>query len=96
MKSIYIKTIIIAFSTLFVLSCTDDFEALNTDPNGLTDAQSEADFLNVGGPFNPIFLNIYRYDPAWHTQLQHNLNADTFCGYMSPPRPFVSGQNTTN
>ncbi len=96
MKSIYIKTIIIAFSTLFVLSCTDDFEALNTDPNGLTDAQSEADFLNVGGPFNPIFLNIYRYDPAWHTQLQHNLNADTFCGYMAPPRPFVGGQNTTN
>ena len=78
------------------MCCTDGFEALNTDPNGLTDEQSEADFINVGGPFKPIFLNIYRYDPAWHTQLQHNLNADTYCGYMSPPRPFVGGVNTTN
>lgn len=96
MKNIIKKTIITAFISLFVLSCTDDFEALNTDPNGLTDAQSEADFINVGGPFNPMFLNLYRYDPAWHTQLQHNLNADTFCGYMAPPRPFVGGNNTTN
>ncbi|WP_103070082.1 RagB/SusD family nutrient uptake outer membrane protein [Aquimarina sediminis] len=96
MKNIFKKTIITAFISLFVLSCTDDFEALNTDPNGLTDAQSEADFTNVGGPFKPMFLNLYRYDPAWHTQLQHNLNADTFCGYMAPPRPFVGGTNTTN
>lgn len=96
MKNIIKKTIITVFVSLFVLSCTDDFEALNTDPNGLTDEQSEADFINVGGPFNPIFLNLYRYDPAWHTQLQHNLNADTFSGYMAPPRPFVGGVNTTN
>ncbi|WP_106792209.1 RagB/SusD family nutrient uptake outer membrane protein [Aquimarina sp. Aq78] len=96
MKNIFKKIIITAFISVFVLSCTDDFEALNTDPNGLTDAQSEADFINVGGPFNPIFLNLYRYDPAWHTQLQHNLNADTFSGYMAPPRPFAGGANTTN
>ncbi len=96
MKNIIKKTVFTAFILFFVLSCTDDFEALNTDPNGLTDEQSEADFINVGGPFNPIFLNLYRYDPAWHTQLQHNLNADTFCGYMAPPRPFVGGVNTTN
>ncbi|WP_062060997.1 RagB/SusD family nutrient uptake outer membrane protein [Aquimarina longa] len=96
MKNIIKKTIITAFASLVVLSCTDDFEALNTDPNGLTDEQSEGDFFNVGGPFKPIFLNLYRYDPAWHTQLQHNLNADTFCGYMAPPRPFVGGVNTTN
>ncbi|WP_262712878.1 SusD/RagB family nutrient-binding outer membrane lipoprotein [Aquimarina intermedia] len=39
---------------------------------------------------------MYRYTPTWHTQLQHNLNADTFCGYMTPPRPFAGGANTTN
>ncbi|WP_034241891.1 RagB/SusD family nutrient uptake outer membrane protein [Aquimarina atlantica] len=96
MKNIMKKTIITAFVALLVFSCTDDFEALNTDPNGLTDEQSQADFTNVGGPFKPIFLNLYRYDPAWHTQLQHNLNADTFCGYMAPPNPFANGANTTN
>ncbi|PKV50300.1 SusD/RagB-like outer membrane lipoprotein [Aquimarina sp. MAR_2010_214] len=96
MKNIIKTTIITAFISLFVLSCTDDFEALNTDPNGLTEEQSQSDFLFIGGPFRPIFLNIYRYAPAWHTQLQHNLNADTFCGYMAPPRPFAGGQNTTN
>ncbi|GAA4276164.1 RagB/SusD family nutrient uptake outer membrane protein [Aquimarina mytili] len=82
--------------SLLFSSCTDDFDSLNTNPNGLTDEQSEADFISIGGPFNPIFLNIYRYDPAWNTQLQHNLNADTFSGYMAPPRPFVGGVNTTN
>ncbi len=96
MKNIMKKTIITAFVALLVFSCTDDFEALNTDPNGVTDQQTEADFFHIGGPFQPMFLNIYRYDPAWHTQLQHNLNADTFCGYMAPPRPFVNGANTTN
>ena len=92
-----IKPLILAFAILICLSsCTNDFEALNTDPNGLTEEQSQGDFLFIGGPFKPIFLNIYRYEPAWHTQLQHNLNADTFCGYMAPPRPFVGGVNTTN
>ena len=87
--------IFIAFSTLLV-SCTSDFEALNINPNEVSEEQSQADFIFVGGPFQTIFLNIYRYDPAWHTQLQHNLNADTYCGYMAPPRPFVGGANTTN
>ncbi len=96
MKKIIRILVLIIFASFVSVSCTEDFEALNTDPNGLTDEQSEADFINVGGPFKPIFLNIYRYDPAWHTQLQHNLNADTYCGYMSPPRPFVGGVNTTN
>ncbi|TPN81183.1 RagB/SusD family nutrient uptake outer membrane protein [Aquimarina algicola] len=97
MKNINITIFKTIWILLFLIaSCTDDFEALNTDPYGLTDEQSEADFISVGGPFNPIFLNIYRYDPAWQTQLQHNLNADTFSGYMAPPRPFVGGINTTN
>ena len=94
-KNIIIGLLFSAFASLMMISCTEKFEELNTDPNGLTDAQSEVDFTNVGGPFKPMFLNIYRYDPAWHTQLQHNLNADTYCGYMAPPRPFVNGENTT-
>ncbi|MBP2833004.1 SusD/RagB family nutrient-binding outer membrane lipoprotein [Aquimarina sp. U1-2] len=84
------------FGMSFLFSCTDDFDALNQDPNGVTDTQSAGDFIDIGGPFDPIFQNIYRYDPAWHTQLQHNLNADTFSGYMAPPLPFVKGVNTTN
>ncbi len=98
MKNIINKLFLVSILAIAVtvVSCTEDFEELNKDPNGLTEEQSEADFLNIGGPFKPIFLNIYRYDPAWHTQLQHNLNADTYCGYMAPPRPFVGGVNTTN
>ncbi len=96
MKIITRTILILTFGMSFLFSCTDDFESLNRDPNGVTDDQSSGDFLDIGGPFSPIFQNIYRYDPAWHTQLQHNLNADTFSGYMAPPLPFVKGVNTTN
>ncbi len=40
--------------------------------------------------------NIYVGDPAWAYQLQQNLIADVYSGYMMSPDPFQSGQNNTN
>ena len=39
--------------------------------------------------------SIYQYSPAWSYQLQQNLNADVYSGYLTNPRPFVAGANNT-
>jgi hypothetical protein len=94
------KNIIRSFYTVPVLaalmvlaSCTDKFEEFNTDPYGIYQAQLEEDFNNVGLPFKQIQLSIYVNDPAWNTQLQQNLMADVYSGYMTPPTPFAGNVN---
>ncbi len=83
----------IVFS-LFVSSC-DNLEEFNVNDRNITDEQLLADFQSIGSNYRPIFENIYRYDPAWKYQLQQNLNADVYSGYMTNPRPFRSGANNT-
>ena len=84
---------------LFILSlsnaCTKGFDGLDSDPAQITDEQLSADFQDVGSLFQPIFESIIITSPAWKYQLQQNLNADVFSGYMTNPRPFVSGHNNT-
>ncbi len=82
---------------LFLLnvSCTKDFDEINTDPAQITDEQLAADFQDVGSLYKPIFESIIITNPAWKYQLQQNLNADVFSGYMTNPRPFIAGANNT-
>tara|TARA_R110001583_G_scaffold86860_1_gene226674 strand:+ start:3274 stop:4866 length:1593 start_codon:yes stop_codon:yes gene_type:complete len=84
-----------AIATMVSTSCTDDFEDLNKNPKNITQEQLEGDFQHVGSLYKPIFENIYQYTPAWSYQLQQNLNADVYSGYMTNPRPFVAGANNT-
>lgn len=77
------------------LSCTEGFEDLNQNPSEITQSQLEVDFQHVGSSYKPIFENIYQYTPPWSYQLQQNLNADVYSGYMTNPRPFVAGANNT-
>ncbi len=83
----------VAFTTF---RCTDKFEDYNTDPYGIRDEQLEADFNTIGLPFKQIQLSIYVNDPAWNTQLQQNLIADIYSGYMMSPTPFSGNTNNTN
>jgi len=76
--------------------CTDKFEDYNTDPYGIRDEQLGADFNTIGLPFKQIQLSIYVNDPAWNTQLQQNLIADVYSGYMMSPTPFAGNTNNTN
>ena len=95
------KTIIHKFLGIFILftvvalttGCTSEFEDINTDPYNVYDSQLEADFQVVGGRFSEVLRNIYIFSPVWTTQVQQNLNADVFSGYMMPPTPFEGNSN---
>lgn len=80
--------------SLIVTSCSD-LEDFNKNDRNISQEQLEVDFQHVGSKYKPIFESIYQYTPAWSYQLQQNLNADVYSGYMTPPRPFVAGANNT-
>ncbi len=95
MKRIIKSVMLLAFACLSIISCGEDLEELNQNPRNITQEQLEIDFQDIGAFYKPIFENIYQYTPPWSFQLQQNLNADVFSGYMTNPRPFVAGANNT-
>ncbi len=94
-NSIYKYVGVLAMSVALT-SCTDKFEELNTNPNGVTDRQVNS-IIDV----NDLILtnlqtgqrNIYIFNPSWQYQVQQNLNADMYCGYMMSPNPYLSNSN---
>ncbi len=80
---------------LVASSCSKGLEDFNQNERGITDEQLLPDFQNIGAFYKPIFENIYKYKEPWEYQLQQNLNADIFSGYMTSPRPFIAGANNT-
>ena len=81
--------------SMFLGSCTKNFQNYNTDPIGISDADLYVDFNILGTPLIQVQQNIYVISPAWNTQLQQNLNADCYSGYMGTPTPFVGNANNT-
>jgi len=71
-------------------ACTKNFEEYNTDPTGLTEDQLKPDFNYIGGFFPQIQSAVYyNYNnTVWEYQLQQNLIADVYSGYMMSPNPF--------
>jgi hypothetical protein len=53
-----IKRTAICISLLAAVSCTGDFEEINSNPNGATDAVLEQDFNNIKSLFVPMFNNV--------------------------------------
>ncbi len=94
MKQISKLLLILTFFGLITVSCSD-FDDVNDNPRNISEEQLEVDFQNIGSNYQGIFENIYQYAPAWSYQLQQNLNADVYSGYMTNPRPFVAGANNT-
>ncbi|HAO15708.1 MAG TPA: SusD/RagB family nutrient-binding outer membrane lipoprotein [Tenacibaculum sp.] len=94
MSNVY-KVFVVAALLLSAFFGCDGLEDYNINEKEISDDQLVADFQIAGSKFKPIFQNIYQFDPAWSFQLQQNLNADIFSGYMTNPRPFVAGQNNT-
>ncbi len=88
------KYIPLVVASMFLVSCSD-LEQYNVNDKNISQEQLEVDFQHVGSKYKPIFENIYQYSPAWSYQLQQNLNADVYSGYMTNPRPFVAGANNT-
>ena len=79
----------------FVSTSCSDLEQFNVNDRNISNEQLLGDFQLIGSNYQPIFESIYQYNPAWSYQLQQNLNADVYSGYMTNPRPFVAGANNT-
>lgn len=97
MKKIFKKSRLLwagAFGLLALNSCTKEFKALNTNPSAVTEAQAAGDFQYIGGFFPDMEENIFS-TTDWVYQVQQNLNADIFSGYMMSPDSF-GGPNNTN
>jgi hypothetical protein len=90
-----IKTTAFCASLLMAVGCTGDFDALNKNPEGFTNEQLEQDFNHIKAPLNAEFLGIFN-TTHWKYQLQQNLNADIWSGYMATPTPFkgAAGDNS--
>src|SRR5258708_2329373 len=86
-----------AFTALMFLyaGCTGNFAEYNKDVTGLATKDLNVDFKILGSPIQEMQLNIYVYQPAWVTQLQQNLIADIYSGYMMTPTPFIGNVNNT-
>jgi hypothetical protein len=97
-KNIFTKTLGALCIGLAFASCTDRFEEFNTNPNGITERDLENTVpLNdlIKGNLRVAQQSIYVFNPAWYTQVQQNLNADIFSGYMMTPTPFAGNSNNT-
>ena len=86
----YTAAVLIAAS---LTNCTDGFEDINTDPNGISTKSLEQMNNHIGGSFTPMFLNVMNVTPAWNYQLQQGLMGDVYSGYMTSPTDFASNIN---
>ncbi|RBL94075.1 SusD/RagB family nutrient-binding outer membrane lipoprotein [Chitinophaga flava] len=80
---------------LAMTACTKNFDLYNTDNTGIPDKMLEADFYNLSY-LKTATMAIYNFsgggDPN-SFQVQQNLNADCFSGYMASPTAFNGGRN---
>jgi len=85
--------VLLAFVLPGLTGCTKNFEKYNTDPTGISNDQLLPDYNLIvsyyPGIQNSIFGNIDDY------QINQNLSADCFSGYMMSPNPF-GGKNNLN
>jgi hypothetical protein len=76
-----------------LISCTQDMEDLNLDQKLITDKMLEQD-ANEGGYTLPgMELGIVDVLTTWRIEMQQNLNADNYSGYMSLPSAFYDNKN---
>lgn len=92
MKNIF-KYTMAAMVAISLSNCTKDFEDINTNRYGYTDEELTQQNNHIGSGFSTMFDNIIRTNPGWNYQLQQNLNADVFSGYMASPTPFAGNIN---
>lgn len=95
MKSKYIKSRIVLLGLAFTigfLGCTDSFESINTNPNGLPSDRVQL-ATRFSQPITSVYLNYQNRN--YEFQLQQNLNADLYSGYLANPTPFGGNNNNS-
>jgi len=95
MKIKSIRNVALGLSLMAAVSCTSDFEKINTNPQGANDKETAQDFGNVRGPLKVMFVNILVQMPEWWYQVQQNLQGDIWSGYMATGTAFAGGSNNT-
>jgi hypothetical protein len=93
--SLYKITAACAVVTLLGTGCSKSFQETNTNPAGVKPDVFLADFQAVILPLQNAQRNLVNY-VNWQYQLQQNLNADIYSGYMMSPTPFNGGNNNGN
>lgn len=83
-----------SFGLLMMASCTKEFKQYNTNPNAITQTLLKGDGENVGGFFPDMETSVMR-TVTWEYQVQQNLNADLWSGYMMSADPFGADNNTS-
>src|ERR1700761_2340443 len=97
MKKIFKKHNILwacILGALAISSCTKEFQSMNTDPSKVTKTQAEGDLQYIGG-FLPDMQENIASPVDYIYQIQQNLNADIFSGYMASP-DYGFGPNNAN
>ncbi|SHN22822.1 Susd and RagB outer membrane lipoprotein [Cyclobacterium lianum] len=88
-----ISVIIMAAILLVSVSCVEYMQDLNRDQKLITDELLRHD-ANEGGVSLPgMQLGIMDVLTTWRIEMQQNLNADNYGGYMSLPAPFFDNRN---
>lgn len=92
MKKLNKITALVVASLLLFAACSD-YEGLNADQKGLKNEDLQRDAQDVGAFIPPMMRSIMMISPEWQFQLQQNLNADIYSGYMMSASPFANGNN---
>jgi hypothetical protein len=90
----YIGTALLSATLLFnSTSCTKNLEDINVDQKAITSEDLERDYAQIKSYFPGMMNSIMKINPEWMYQIQQNLNADIFSGYMMTPTPFAGNEN---
>ena len=90
-----IGTAFLGAAMLFTTSCTKNLEDINVDSKAITTKDLEQDYADVWSYIPGMQNSIMKINPEWMYQIQQNLNADIFSGYMMTPTPFAGNVNNT-
>ena len=96
MKSWKITTLFAVMAVMLASACTKRFDEINKNPYDFDEDELKADYRLMGEPLSQAQLNLLIYNDPPMAQLQQNLNADVFSGYMMSPTPFEGNINNTN
>ncbi|WP_269222705.1 SusD/RagB family nutrient-binding outer membrane lipoprotein [Flavobacterium sp. IMCC34518] len=93
------KNKLLMLSTILALSlgsCTNNFEDINTNDANFDNTQIEQDFNQVKAPIKAMERGMYiLVEDDWQGDIQFNLNADIFSGYMGTPHDFAGNSNNS-
>ena len=98
-KNSQMKNKILMLGTVLAFSlgsCTGDFEDINTNDANFSNTQLEQDFNHVKAPIKKMERGMYiLVADDWQGDIQFNLSADIFSGYMATPHDFAGNSNNS-